>query len=53
MKNFDGWNEVKKEAEIKIINKFFKERDVWWSKIGFIKNEDFQRIKKSIKELLD
>jgi mRNA interferase MazF len=32
--NFNRWNEIKKETEIQIINKYCKERDIWWSKVG-------------------
>lgn len=34
MKNFDGWNEVKKETDIQLTNKYFKVRDIWWCRLG-------------------
>lgn len=33
-KDFDSWNEVKKELETKIINFNYKEREVWWCSVG-------------------
>lgn len=34
MKKFDEWNEVKKVTDIDTSNIFFKERDIFWMKIG-------------------
>jgi mRNA interferase MazF len=33
-KNFDEWNKIKKTISVFFKNKYFKERDLWWSKIG-------------------
>lgn len=51
-KNFDTWNEVKKELDTKIIDRdlFFHAREVWWCSLGINvgvesngKNENFER----------
>jgi len=63
-KNFDGWNEAKKQLDKKQkFPKYFQERDVWWCAVGVNigaeedgKNENFERpvvvIKKLTKDLL-
>ena len=33
-KDFDGWNENKKEINSKDMELFFHEREVWWCKLG-------------------
>jgi len=39
-KNFDKWNELKKELENKNSNIFFKQWDIWWISLWLnIKNE--------------
>jgi mRNA interferase MazF len=39
-KDFDKWNEIKKDLDIKKSNLFFKEWDIWWISIWLnIKNE--------------
>lgn len=34
MKNFDGWNELKKEIHTEDNTATFKEREIWWCSIG-------------------
>lgn len=34
MKNFDQWNEVKKETDVNVIPPLFKEREIYNTKIG-------------------
>jgi mRNA interferase MazF len=34
VKNFDEWNEVKKNLESKKSNLFFNEREIWWCSLG-------------------
>jgi mRNA interferase MazF len=34
MKNFDDWNEIKKNINISSDNIYFKQRDIFWAKIG-------------------
>jgi len=33
-KDFDGWNKVKQEADKAVHLPTFKEREIWWCKIG-------------------
>ena len=33
-KDFDSWAEVKKKIHEKGFNSYFKERDVWWCRLG-------------------
>ncbi|MEN9921718.1 MAG: hypothetical protein RLZZ517_696 [Candidatus Parcubacteria bacterium] len=34
MKDFDNWNEIKKESETNTQFKFFKPRQIWWIRLG-------------------
>ena len=34
MKDFDGWNEIKKEIHSNGENKFYQPRDIWWCSMG-------------------
>ena len=50
MKNYDRWNEVKKQTELKIRKTGFKQREVFWVRIGqnigseeYGKGNEFQR----------
>ena len=50
MKDFDSWNNVKKELELREHPPLFKEREIWWCSIGmnigfetFGKGREFNR----------
>lgn len=34
MKDFDTWNEVKKEHELSLKRRFYKTREIWWCALG-------------------
>jgi mRNA interferase MazF len=34
MKDFDGWNERKKNLDSKALQRLYKERDIWWCSLG-------------------
>ncbi len=34
MKDFDRWNENKKEVQVSSLNFYFKEQEIWWSRVG-------------------
>lgn len=49
-KDFDGWNQKKKQIQQKDFQRFVKEREIWWCSIGLNiddeedgKNEEFER----------
>lgn len=49
MKDFDKWNERKKNLEQKSFYKFYKEREIWWCALGL--NVGFEADGKSEKFL--
>lgn len=34
MKDFDRWNVIKKQTDNKEVNIYFRERQIWWCKVG-------------------
>jgi len=50
MKNFNEWNEVKKSTEDEHNIVGFRDRDVFYIKMG---QDDFENMKNSFKELLE
>lgn len=52
-KNFDQWNELKKNLEKNKKTVFFKEREIWWVNVGInIGDEECGKGKRSVRPVL-